>query len=147
MATLVIAIAACVVVAICLFALSKQRAKSRREGIRQYADEHKFSFLGSSLPADLSLERSSFRSTKSISSAFTGAGKEKAFVFFDCSIREGRTGYTQSVLAIRDLGGSYPACRFDRQLREERAPGGWTLIYHERRGWPVQEIDAHVSSL
>jgi hypothetical protein len=144
---LIIVIAICIVVAICFFVLSKQRAAARRQAIRQYADEHHFSFLGNSLPAGLNLEGSSFRFAEAISSAFTGTGHEKEFAFFDCYIREGRRGYTQSVLAIHDLGGSYPACRFDRQLREERAPGGWTLIYHERRAWPVAEIDAHISSL
>jgi hypothetical protein len=109
-------------------------------------DEHHFSFLGNSLPAGLNLEISAFRSAESISSAFAGTGREKEFAFFDCYIHEGRRGYTQSVLAIHNLGGSYPACRFDRQLREGRA-GEWTLIYHDRRAWPAAEIDAHISSL
>ncbi len=81
-----------------------------------------------------------------ISSVFLGRRKMKDFVFFDCHITVGKTGYTQSVLAIYLLEGSYPACPFDPQLREARA-GDWRLIYHDRRTWPVSEIDAHVSSI
>jgi hypothetical protein len=145
--TLAIVIAICVVVALCIFFWSRRRAAARRQAIRQYADENHYSFLGDRLPDTLHLDRSSFlRSAESISSAFTGRGKEKEFAFFDCSLREGRRGYIQSVLAIYRLNGHYPACQFDRQLREERA-GDWTLIYHDRRTWPVPEIDAHVSSI
>lgn len=147
MTTLIIVIAICIATAFLLFLWSRKRAASRRDGIRRYAEEHHFNFLGNSLPATLSLEGSSFRFAENISSAFTGVGRDKEFVFFDCYIREGRRGYTQSVLAIHQLGGSYPACRFDRALREEHAPGHWTLIYHERRAWPLAEIEAHVSSL
>jgi hypothetical protein len=144
---LIIVIAICIVLALCFFFWSRQRAAARSEAIRHYATEHNFNLLGSSLPAGLSLEGSSFRSAELILNAFTGSGREKEFAFFDCYIREGRRGYTQSVLAIHRLGGSYPACRFDRQLLEERAPGEWTFIYHHRRAWPVEEIDAHLSSL
>jgi hypothetical protein len=146
MTALIIILAICIVVAISIFVLSKRKAASRRQAIHQYVDEHHFTFLGNSLPAGLNLEISAFRSAESISSAFTGTGREKEFAFFDCAMRDGRRAYTQSVLAIHNLGGSYPACRFDRQLREERA-GEWTLIYHDRRTWPVTEIDAHISSL
>jgi hypothetical protein len=143
---LILVIAICVIVALGIFLWSRQRAALRRKAIRQYADEHHFTFLGNRLPDTLSLDRSSFRSAENISSAFTGTGKEKEFAFFDCFIREGRRGYTQSVLAIYRLDGSYPACQFDRQLHEARA-GDWRLVYHDRRTWPVSEIDAHVSSL
>lgn len=147
MTGLLIVIAICSVLALCFFFWKRQQAAARREAIRRYANEHNFNLLGSSLPAGLSLEGSSFRSAETILNAFTGSSRDKEFVFFDCYIREGRRGYTQSVLAIHRLGGSYPACRFDRQLREERAPGDWMLIYHDRRAWPVEEIDAHLSSL
>ena len=147
MTALVIVIAICIVVALCLFFWSRKRAATRRDAIRTYADERQFNFLGNSVPSSLSLEISPFRSAENISSAFTGTGHEKEFVFFDCSMREGRTAYTQSVLAIHHLGGSYPACRFDRDLRESHASGDWTLIYHHHRAWSVGEIDAHVSSL
>jgi hypothetical protein len=145
-ATLIIVIAICVVVALGIFFWSRQGAASRRNAIRQYTDEHHFTFLGNRIPDTLNLDRSSFRSAENISSAFTGTGKEKEFAFFDCSMRDGRRGYTQSVLAIYRLEGSYPACQFDRQLREEHA-GDWRLIYHDRRTWPVSEIDAHLSSI
>jgi hypothetical protein len=144
---LIVVIVVSILAAICLFLWSKQREASRREAIRRYAERRSFNFLGNRLPASLSLEGSTFRYAEIISSAFTGTGREKEFAFFDCYIREGRRGYIQSVLAIHQLDGSYPACRFDHQLREERAPGEWTLIYHDRRAWPVAEIDAHVSSL
>ena len=147
MTTLIIVVVICIVGAICIFLWLQQRAASRREAIRRYAAEHNFTFLGSRLPTTLSLEGGSFRFAEKISSAFTGTGHEKEFAFFDCYIHEGRRGYTQSVLAIHHLGGIYPACHFDRQLREEHAPGQWTLIYHDRRAWPIGEIDAHVSSL
>lgn len=147
MTALAIAIGICIVVALCVFFWSRQRAAARRQAIRQYADTHHYTFLGNTLPDSLKLDRSSFlRSAENISCAFTGRGKEKEFAFFDCSIREGRRGYIQSVLAIYRLDGHYPACQFDRQLREERA-GDWRLIYHDRRTWPVSEIDAHVSSI
>lgn len=146
MTALIIVIAILIVIALCLFFWSRQRAESRRKAIRHYADEHGFSFLGNTLPANLSLEGSSFRFAKAISSAFTGRGKEKEFAFFDCTMPGDRMSYTQSVLAIYQLGGSYPACRFDRQLLEER-DRQWTLIYHDRRAWSVSEIDAHVSSM
>lgn len=147
MTKLIVVIVICVLAAICLFLWSKQQEVSRREAIRKYAEKRSFNFLGNRLPDGLSLEGSTFRFAETTSNVFTGTGREKAFVFFDCYIREGRRGYTQSVLAIYQLDGSYPACRFDRQLQEERAPGEWTLIYHNRRSWPVAEIDAHVSSL
>ena len=146
MTALIIVIAICIILALSIFFWLRQRAASRRNAIRQYAEEHHFNFLGTSLPANLSLDGSSFRFAKAVSSAFTGKGKEKEFAFFDCTMPGDRMSYTQSVLAIYQLGGSYPATHFDRQLREER-DRQWTLIYHDRRAWPVSEIDAHVSSL
>jgi hypothetical protein len=143
---LIFVAAICVVVALAYFVWSRVRSASRRKEIRNYAQEHNFSFLENSLPEALKLEGSSFRHAKAISSAFTGAGREKEFAFFDCVMPGDRMSYLQSVLGIYRLGGSYPACRFDRQLREERA-GDWILIYHDRRAWSLQEIDAHVSSI
>lgn len=146
MTALAIVIAICIILALCLVFWSRQRAASRRTAIQQYATEHNFTFLGSTLPANLSLDGSSFRFAKAVSTAFTGKGKEKTFAFFDCTMPGDRMSYTQSVLAIYRLGGDYPACHFDRQLREER-DREWTLVYHDRRAWSVSEIDAHVSSL
>jgi hypothetical protein len=143
--TLAIVIAICIAVVLSIFFWSRQRAASRRRAIRQYADEHNFTFLGNILPDTLNLQASSLRRAENISSAFLGRGK-KDFIFFDSFIPAGKTGYTQSVLAIYLFEGSYPACQFDRQIREERA-GDWRLIYHDRRTWPVSEIDAHVSSI
>jgi hypothetical protein len=146
MTALVIVIAILIVIALVLFFWSRQRAASRRNAIQQYATEHGFTFLGNTLPANLSLDGSSFRFSTAVSSAFTGLGKEKQFAFFDCIMPGDRMSYTQSVLAIYQLGGSYPACKFDRQLREER-DRDWTLVYHDRRAWSVAEMDAHISSL
>ncbi|HEX6496126.1 MAG TPA: hypothetical protein VF018_11620 [Acidobacteriaceae bacterium] len=146
MTKLIIAVAICVVLAVCVFMWFRVRSASRRKAIERYAQEHNFSFLGSSLPATLKLEISSFRHAKAISTAFAGTGREKEFVFFDCVMPGDRTSYVQSVLAIRHLGGKYPAAQFDRQLQEERR-GDWTLIYHPKRTWGLSEIDAHVSSL
>jgi hypothetical protein len=144
--TLIIVIAILIVLALCVFFWSRQRAESRRKAIRQYAEGHGFSFLGNTLPANLNLDGSSFRFAKGISSAFTGKGKENDFAFFDCTMPGDRMSYTQSVLAIYRLSGGYPAARFDRQLREER-DREWTLVYHDRRAWTVPEMDAHISSL
>ncbi|HEX6771976.1 MAG TPA: hypothetical protein VF126_08110 [Acidobacteriaceae bacterium] len=146
MTALIIVVAICILLALSIFFWSRQRAESRRKAIRQYADEHHFNFLGSTLPSNLSLDGSSFRFAKAVSSAFTGKGKEKEFAFFDCTMPGDRLSYTQSVLAIYQLGGGYPACRFDRQLREER-DREWTLVYHDRRAWSISEMDAHISSL
>jgi hypothetical protein len=147
MTTLIIVVAICIVIAIGLLLFSRQRAAARRAAIRRYAEERGFNFLGSSVPATLSLDGSSFRFAKAISSSFTGTGKEKEFAFFDCLMPGDRMSYTQSVLAIHRLGGGYPAARFDRQLREEHARGEWTLVYHDRRSWGIEEIEAHISSL
>jgi hypothetical protein len=146
MTKLIIVVAICVVLAVCTFIWLRVRSASRRNAIQGYAEEHNFSLLGSSLPATLKLETSSFRHAKAISSAFTGTGKEKEFAFFDCVMPGDRTSYTQSVLAVRHLGGRYPAAQFDRQLQEEHR-GDWTLIYHLKRTWILSEIDAHISSL
>ena len=146
MTKLIITATICIVLALCLFLWSRQRAASRRKAICQYVDDHNLQFLGSVLPDTLNLGASSLRQAEAISNAFLSTGGTRDFVFFDCYIPAGRTGYTQSVLAIYRFTGSYPACRFDRELRQERS-GEWTLIYHERRTWPVAEIDAHVSSL
>jgi hypothetical protein len=144
MAKVIVAIG--ILLAISIFVWLKMRSASRRRAIRRYADEHNFRYLGSDLPASLKLDGSSLRQAESVSNAFSGTGKEKDFVFFDCYIPAGKTGYRQSVLAIYLLGESYPACRFDRELREERV-GDWRLVYHTQRAWSVSEIDAHVSSL
>jgi hypothetical protein len=143
---LIIVVAICVVLALCIFIWSRVRSASRRNAIQRYAEDHNFSFLGSSLPDTLKLETSSFRQAKAISNAFTGTGREKEFAFFDCVMPGDRMSYTQSVLAIHHLDGRYPATQFDRQLQEERR-GGWTLIYHLKRTWSLSEIDAHISSL
>jgi hypothetical protein len=139
-------IASGILIALCIFIWSRVRSASRCKAIRHYVDEHNLRFLGSVLPDTLNLGDSSLRRAEAISSAFMGTHGKKDFVFFNCFIPAGKTGYTQSVLAIYRLGESYPACRFDRELREERA-GDWTLIYHDRREWPLQQIDAHVSSI
>lgn len=146
MTALIIIIAILIVLALCLFFWSRQRAESRRKAIRQYADEHGFSFLGNTLPANLSLDGSSFRFAKGVSNVFTGKSHDKDFAFFDCTMPGDRMTYTQSVFAIYQLGGSYPATHFDRQLREER-DRQWTLVYHDGRTWSVAEIEAHISSL
>jgi hypothetical protein len=143
---LLIIVAICVLLAVCVFMWGRVRSASRLRAIQSYAEEHNFSFLGSSLPATLKLETSSFRHAKAISTAFTGAGREKEFAFFDCVMPGDRMSYTQSVLAIRQLGGRYPAAQFDRQLQEEHR-GDWTLVYHLKRTWSLSEIDAHISSL
>ena len=145
MSTLAIVIAIGVLLALCFFLWSRKRAAARRQAIRQYADENHYTFLGDRLPDTLNLQASSLRRAENISSAFLGTGK-KDFVFFDSFIPAGKTGYTQSVLAIYLLEDGYPAYHFDRQLREERA-GEWMLIYHDKRTWTVPEIDAHVSSI
>jgi sensor domain CHASE-containing protein len=44
--TLAIVIAICIPVVLSIFFWSRQRAASRRRAIRQYADEHNFTFLG-----------------------------------------------------------------------------------------------------
>jgi hypothetical protein len=132
--------------AFCIVLWSRAKATTRRKAIRRYCDEHGFDFLDSHLPATLDLNRSSLKGVQSISSAFTGLGSRNRFVFFDCWLRPGKTGYTQSVLAIQLLVEAYPACRWDRELHEEHV-GEWTLIYHGKRGWPVSEIDAHISAL
>jgi hypothetical protein len=132
--------------AFCIVLWSRARATARRKAIRRYCDEHRFDFLNGHIPATLDLSSSSLKGLQSVSSAFTGTGSRNRFVFFDCWLRPGRTGYTQSVLAIHLLAESYPACRWDRELREEHA-GEWTLIYHDKRTWSVREIDAHISGL
>jgi hypothetical protein len=118
--------------ALCIVLWSRARATARRKAIRRYCDEHRFDFLDGHLPATLDLSGGSLKGLQSVSSAFTGTGSRNRFVLFDCWLRPGRTGYTQSVLAIYLLAESYPACRWDRELREEHA-GEWTLIYHDRR--------------
>jgi hypothetical protein len=143
---LIIVVAICVALAACIFVWLRVRSASRRNAIQRYVEEHNFSLLGSSLPATLKLETSSFRYAKAISSAFTGTGREKEFVFFDCVMPGDRTSYMQSVLAVHHLGGRYPAAQFDRQLQEEHR-GDWTLISHLKRTWSLSEIDAHISSL
>ena len=120
-------------------------ARKRREGIRRYSEEHGFQYLDAQ-PPQISLGSSSLKAVQSTSNAFTGTGTRNRFVFFDCRIREGRTSHIQSVLALERLGEHYPACRWDRELREERV-GDWTLVYHPRRAWSLNEIDAHVSAL
>ena len=120
-------------------------ARKRREGIRRYSEKHGFEYLDDQVP-QLPLSSSSLKAAQATSNAFTGMGARSRFVFFDCRIREGRTRHTQSVLALERLGEHYPACRWDRELREERA-GDWTLVYHPRRAWSLNEIDAHVSTL
>lgn len=142
----IIVVATCVLLAVCAFIWLRLRSASRRNAIQHYAEEHNFNFLGSSLPPMLKLETSSFRHAKAISSAFTGTGREKEFAFFDCVMPGARTSYTQSVLAIHQPGGRYPAAQFDSQLQEEHR-GEWTLIYHRKRAWSLSEIDAHISSL
>jgi hypothetical protein len=132
--------------AFCIVLWSRAKATTRRKAIRRYCDEHGFDFLDSHLPATLDLNRSSLKGVQSISSAFTGMGSRNRFVFFDCWLRPGKRGYTQSVLAIHLLAEPYPACRWDRGLREEHV-GEWTLIYHDERDWSVREIDAHLSAL
>src|ERR1700744_6214623 len=142
---LIIAIAICVAV-ICVVVWMRTRSASRRNAIRRYADAHHFHYLESGLPATLKLDDSSFRLTKSISSAFAGTGSKSDFVFFDCFMPGDRMGYTQSVLALHHFDESYPACAFDRALRQERR-GDWTLVFHDRREWSLAEIDAHISSI
>jgi hypothetical protein len=132
--------------AVCFVLWSRTKATARRKAIRRYCDERRFDFLDGHIPESLDLNSSSLKGLQSISTAFTGMGSRNRFVFFDCWLRPGRTGYTQSVLAIHLLSESYPACRWDRELREEHI-GDWTLIYHDRRAWSVREIDAHVSTL
>jgi hypothetical protein len=59
--TLAIVIAICIPVVLSIFFWSRQRAASRRRAIRQYADEHNFTFLGNILPDTLNLQASSLR--------------------------------------------------------------------------------------
>jgi hypothetical protein len=132
--------------AFCIVLWSRARATARRKAIRHYCDKQGFDFLGGQIPAALDTNSSSLQGLQSFSSAFTGMGSRNRFVFFDCWLRPGKTGYTQSVLAIHLLAESYPACRWDRELREERS-GDWTLIYHDRREWSLRELDAHISTL
>lgn len=130
---------------LCVVFWRRAAAARRSLAIRSYSNEHGFQYVDQQV-ADIPFNRSSFKDLQSVANAFTGTGARNRFTFFDCHIREGRTGYTQSVLAIEHLEGSYPACRWDRTLREERA-GDWTLVYHDRRAWSLSEIDAHVSAL
>jgi hypothetical protein len=143
---LALILALLIVCALAVVLWLRARTRMRQQAIRRYSDEQGFAYLGSQLPPMLDMSRSSMRQMKSLSNAFTGSRSGKQFVFFDCRIPEGRTGYAQSVLAIHGLKESYAACRWDRALRQERL-GEWSLIFHDRRLWPVSEIDAHVSTL
>ncbi len=140
---LVLVLLACVTAALLW---RRSRTLDRIKSIRGYADEQGFTFLDHQLPGELDLSHSSVREMKSAANVFSGTRSDKRFVFFDCQVPSGRTNRTQSVLALHQYPGEYPAARWDRELREERS-GEWKLIYHEGHAWSVSEIDAHLSTL
>jgi hypothetical protein len=135
-----------VVAVACLIVWDALRQRARTRDIRRLAQRMGFAYVGSALPGNFPLQRTSSRAARSISRAVAGDKGNHELVLFDCKLGLGKGTFRRSVVAVRGQDAAFGTARFGPDIVAEQV-GEWAVVYGDRRLLLIEEIEALVSAV
>ena len=130
---------------VALIVRSVLRERARVKEIRDFTTRIGLSYLGGSLPKSFPLHKTVSRSAHSIRRAAAGDKLKNEVVFFDCTLGQGKTRFSRTLVGTRGPAG-FRTAQYGPDLVTERV-GEWFIVYGSRRILEIQEIEVLISEL